>query len=177
MVTSRSAIYANSGTLTINNFGTTVGGIVLDGAKDIINNHGVLESGSQVNLGSGGVLALGAGSIIAPGGGGFVATTSLAGDMMIARFQLSSERRPHVCDGKPPRGERHGGLVRHDRSRPARERHRLRFLSEPHPSRWRRAGLDGTDARGHHAAHDRDTANALRTFESGGDAGDIELGA
>ena len=75
------AVYAKSAALTLNNFGSILGSIVMSGGTLDLNNHGVLVMGSHVDLGSAGTLMLGKGSLVTPGGAGYVATTNLTGNL------------------------------------------------------------------------------------------------
>ncbi|HEY0797739.1 MAG TPA: hypothetical protein VGD50_01245, partial [Candidatus Baltobacteraceae bacterium] len=75
------AVYANAGNLTINNYGTIQGSIVLNGATDVLNNHGALATGSSIDLGGTGLMTLSEGGVVSPGGGGWIATTKINGNL------------------------------------------------------------------------------------------------
>lgn len=72
------AISANSGTLTINNYGAIVGSIATNGATTTIHNFGAFATGSLLDVGARGTLEND--GIISPGGGVSVRQSTITGD-------------------------------------------------------------------------------------------------
>jgi hypothetical protein len=74
------AVFADGGSLAVNNYGVILGSIDL-GGNGTFNNYGILATGSAVDVGAHGVFTMSAGGLVSPGGGGWVATTLVNGNL------------------------------------------------------------------------------------------------